>query len=310
MGCKQLFSVPNLLVLLSMLPVVRCDYSIHLAGLVVACASAFVLLIVIIAVIVMALTWNSWYPSLQKSRGRVKMPRSYWRKKEEAKLRLLNTSRASHHTASTTLPPHSAAAKNGAVKGGQGESGVPNGNASRVHDTASWVQGWNDANPSEDNKYGTLTLAMDLGEEKEEPEFRIETSVVDDETLDLGPFPSATVHTMDQHHTPTVTTQQTVTMYLGDEEEEERGEAVSGERYVTPLVIDRPRQVTVSYTPPPPPPSPPPASSTPPPPNPLPPPPPPPPPSFSSSSSAPAAVEDPQPTTTYSQFLNSSVVAF
>ena len=56
---------------------------------------------------------------MQRAKGKVKMPRAYWRKKKEAKLRLLNESR----TALTSLAAPS-------------ESGLPNGTpASRVQDT-------------------------------------------------------------------------------------------------------------------------------------------------------------------------------
>ena len=62
---------------------------------------------------------NSWYPDLQLSKGKVKMPREYWKKKEEAKRRLLNGSR----TALTSLAAPS-------------ENGLPNGTPpSRIQDT-------------------------------------------------------------------------------------------------------------------------------------------------------------------------------
>ncbi|XP_076458689.1 uncharacterized protein LOC143292367 isoform X2 [Babylonia areolata] len=175
-------------IVLATVPGVLCD-DYNIGGLVAAAGVAFILLFVVIGMVVMGLTWNNWYPQMQWAKGKVKMPKAYWRKREEAKMRLLNGSRSG--LASLAAPS---------------ESGfLPNGNtASRVRDTgqceqiqaptyqwsvASWVQGWNNANPVEDAGYEEMALAMDLGEERDDvEEVRIETTIVDDEHLDLGPY--------------------------------------------------------------------------------------------------------------------------
>lgn len=247
---KQMIPFSTVLLLLSFLPGVRGEYTVHLAGLVVACSVAFLLFIVVILMLVVVLTWNSWFPAIQRSKGKVKMPKSYWQKKEEAKMKLLNTSRGSRMTSSTVQAP--------------AENRMLNGNAAtinRAKETASWVQGWNNTNPANADGYEELILTMDLGEEKEEPEFRIETSLVDNETLDLDPFkasdtPRADPQTQEATTATTTTTnrrstaEQTLTMDMGDEEDDEDLHTPS---------VDRPRQVSSSQTPPPPPPPPPPA---------------------------------------------------
>ncbi|KAL8595021.1 hypothetical protein ACOMHN_002000 [Nucella lapillus] len=264
MVSKQLFSFSTLLILLLSLPGVRGEYEVNLVGIVVACSVAVFVLIVIILILAMVLTWNNWFPAIQLSKGKVKMPRSYWKKKEEAKMKLLNTSLARRMTSSTVLPPAE-------------QKGVTNGNAStnsRVKDTASWVQGWNNMSTSNPADYEELILSMDLDEEKEEPEFRIETTLVDDETLDLGPFkrtttttttttdaprsdpsPSQTEAVTPAPATASATTangpramaEQAVSLDMGDEAEDEEVEHLTS-------MEDRPRQISASYTPPPPPP--------------------------------------------------------
>ncbi|KAK7498329.1 hypothetical protein BaRGS_00010589, partial [Batillaria attramentaria] len=143
-----------------------------------------------------ALVGNNWYPAMQRGRGKVKMPRDYWKKKEEARLRLISGSR-------------SLAAS---------EAGLPNGGTvNRVHDTASWVQGWNNAHPlprSEPRVYEEKDLTMELGEEEKDEDFRIETTVVDNETLDLGPFHDDTPRQQE----PPGTSTDVATMQLEDED--------------------------------------------------------------------------------------------
>lgn len=162
----------SLSIVLTCVPGVLCDDGYSIAGLVSSAGVSFILLAVVIAMIAAGLTWNNWYPQLQWAKGKVKMPRAYWKKREEAKRRLLHGSRSG--LASLAAPS---------------ESGLPNGHgASRVRDTASWVQGWNNANTMDEGGYEEMALAMELGEEREEPEVRIETTVVDNEALDLGPY--------------------------------------------------------------------------------------------------------------------------
>ncbi|KAL8588533.1 hypothetical protein ACOMHN_058432 [Nucella lapillus] len=168
----QMWLLVSLFVVLACVPGVLCD-DYNIGGLVAAAVVAFILLAVVIAMIATGLTWNNWYPKLQWDKGRVKMPRVYWKKREEAKRRLLHGSRSG--LASPTAPS---------------ESGLPlpNGHSTpRVRDTASWVQGWNNANNIEDHSYEEIPLAMDLRDEREE-EVGIETTVVDNESLDLGPY--------------------------------------------------------------------------------------------------------------------------
>ncbi|KAK7113627.1 uncharacterized protein [Littorina saxatilis] len=171
----------ELLLLLTALPGVRSDDDYTIGGLVAAAGVSFIFLAVVIAMIIVGFTWNSWYPAMQRAKGKVKMPRDYWKKREEAKLRLLNGST----TRLTSLAAPS-------------EHGLPNGKPpTRVQDTvseddrserASWIQGWTNASMLEGQE--EMTLAMNLGAEAEEgdEEFRIETIVVDNEPLDLGPF--------------------------------------------------------------------------------------------------------------------------
>lgn len=146
-----------------------------IGGLVAAAAVAFIFLAVIIAMIIVGFTWNNWYPAMQRAKGKVKMPREYWTKKEEAKMRLINGSKFG----STRAPS---------------EVGLPIRNQDTAKKPASWVQGWNNANPASADQtvYEEMALAMDLEEEDKDDDFKIETTVVDDETLDLGPYRNST----------------------------------------------------------------------------------------------------------------------
>lgn len=185
MATVHLCCLPTLLlVLLARLPGVHgepADSSV--AGLVAAACAAFIFLVVVVGMVIVGFTWNNWYPVMQRAKGRVKMPREYWKKKEEAKMRLLNGSRPGS-TAANSL------------------AGLPNGaSVNRTQETASWIQGWNNANAAvtRNHDYEEMTLEMHLGEEDKLDEFRIETTVVDDETLDLGPFKGSDIARTSQH---------------------------------------------------------------------------------------------------------------
>ncbi|XP_025100628.1 uncharacterized protein LOC112567933 isoform X2 [Pomacea canaliculata] len=69
-----------------LLPVVSAD-TYNLGGLVAASVVAFVLLVVIIAMLILGTLWNDWYPAVQKARGKVKVPRDFGKKKEDTRLR-------------------------------------------------------------------------------------------------------------------------------------------------------------------------------------------------------------------------------
>ena len=68
---------------------------------------------------------------------------------------------------------------------------------------------------------------MDLGDEKDD-EFRIETTVVDNETLDLGPFKDSDSQGTDTGTATAGTSQQTATMEMTEE--------VDGDAYLYSVV--------------------------------------------------------------------------
>ncbi|GFO31327.1 hypothetical protein PoB_005783200 [Plakobranchus ocellatus] len=146
-----------------------------------------------------------------RGRGRVRMPREYFKKKEEARRRLLAES-ANHSVRSTHSGPRSQAPSvnlNGqppyqsvdrdcclisSVLGAFNEQRleskkaweeVMEDNENEMGFETSWVQGWNqNSGPRE---VETLDATIVLGEEQDE-EFKIETVLVDNEVLDVGPY--------------------------------------------------------------------------------------------------------------------------
>uniref|UniRef100_A0A2C9KTD7 Uncharacterized protein n=1 Tax=Biomphalaria glabrata TaxID=6526 RepID=A0A2C9KTD7_BIOGL len=128
-------------------------------GMAVAGCVSFVMACVIIAYLFLSFGWPEWFDHWMKQRNKVRMPRDYFKKKDEIKKKLLNGS------------------LNGSLP-------------SQKYDRASWTQGWNQRQPSHLNRlYEEKDATMELGEEDlADVEFKIETVVVDNEHLDVGPF--------------------------------------------------------------------------------------------------------------------------
>lgn len=144
-------------------------------GITVAACVSFFLLCVVITMVVVSFTWTNWYNSWMRGKGKVRMPREYFEKKEEARRRLLaesaNQSVRSAHSVQRSRPA--------SVNRGNGHP--PNSSIDR----AQWVQGWNQNNSPRELE--TLGATMVLEDEQEE-EFKIETILVDNEVLDVGPY--------------------------------------------------------------------------------------------------------------------------
>ncbi|CAG5117886.1 unnamed protein product, partial [Candidula unifasciata] len=60
-------------------------------GMAVAGCVSFVLFSVVIAYIIITFHWKNWFNGWMRLRGKVRMPRAYIHKKEEAKRRLITT---------------------------------------------------------------------------------------------------------------------------------------------------------------------------------------------------------------------------
>ncbi|RUS79127.1 hypothetical protein EGW08_013105 [Elysia chlorotica] len=143
-------------------------------GITVSACVSFFLLCVVLTMIIISFTWTNWYNSWMRGKGKVRMPKAYFEKKEEARRRLLAES-ASHsvrsaHSVSRSRPssfnlngqpPHQS------IDRGKGDFPVCTRYVSspQLHNDATMV----------------------LGEEQDE-EFRIETVLVDNEVLDVGPY--------------------------------------------------------------------------------------------------------------------------
>ncbi|KAH9498433.1 hypothetical protein Btru_008245 [Bulinus truncatus] len=132
-------------------------------GMAVAGCVSFVMVCVIVAFLFLAFGWTHWFDHWMKQRDKVRMPRSYFKKKDEIKRKLLADS-----------------------TGSELNGGLPAQNVDR----ASWVRGWNQKQPSFANRpYEDKDATIELGDEDPEyVEFKIETEVVDNEHLDVGPF--------------------------------------------------------------------------------------------------------------------------
>lgn len=138
--------------------------SADIIGMAVAASCSFVLLLVIITTAVIFFCWTNWFRKMMYQKGKIKMPRSYFQKKEDAKKKLISVS------------------QNSIAQGANGSV------ASQVVDRASLVNGGHARYPSQANReYETKTASVDLGDEGEEI-FTIEAEIVDNEVLDVGPF--------------------------------------------------------------------------------------------------------------------------
>ncbi|XP_041362347.1 uncharacterized protein LOC121378305 [Gigantopelta aegis] len=127
-----------------------------ISALVASSAVAGVLFIVIIVVLVIGLTWKDWFPKWQRWRGKVKVPR---RVRKMRQLRQTMANRPSQATyASSTIEDK---------------------------DAASYIHRWNSDRENYEGIYEEKVKSIDLPEEEE---IRIETYVVENETLNLGPF--------------------------------------------------------------------------------------------------------------------------
>lgn len=143
-------------------------------GLAVSGSVAFLLLFLVVFYIAVSFNWSGWMKNTMRNKGKVKMPRAYWKKKEEAKRRLLSAS-ASHASAS--------------VVNGQPPAATVD-RAENAKARASWVQGWSQRSNVYNEVYEEKDVTLDLGEEQDD-EYRIETTVVDNEVLDVGPYKSS-----------------------------------------------------------------------------------------------------------------------
>ncbi|XP_059151375.1 uncharacterized protein LOC131937758 isoform X4 [Physella acuta] len=132
----------------------------------VAGCVSFLMLAVVVAIIGLSFYWGPMFNQWMKQKGFVRMPKNYFKKKEEAKKRLVGDSRPS------------------SMINGQ----LPAQNFDRVDPRASWVNGWNQRQSAFVNKiYEEKDVTLELGPEGEE-EFKIEAELVDNEHLDIGPF--------------------------------------------------------------------------------------------------------------------------
>ncbi|XP_013080444.2 uncharacterized protein LOC106066019 isoform X1 [Biomphalaria glabrata] len=152
-------------------------------GMAVAGCVSFVMACVIIAYLFLSFGWPEWFDHWMKQRNKVRMPRDYFKKKDEIKKKLLNGS------LNGSLPSQ----KYDRVKA------IFLPQIKRIHllrspkkkiKKTSWTQGWNQRQPSHLNRlYEEKDATMELGEEDlADVEFKIETVVVDNEHLDVGPF--------------------------------------------------------------------------------------------------------------------------
>ncbi|KAK6171440.1 hypothetical protein SNE40_019630 [Patella caerulea] len=136
------------------------------SGMIAAAVIGFFMLIIVITMLALLLTLDSWYPKLQMWRGKVKIPRHV------IALRKARAKKAASDRGMLV------AASNGTLNGK-----VPMHVADQ--DSRSWVEGWNSGEVKE---YETKDVTMTLGEEKDTDEYRIEAELVDNEALDLGPY--------------------------------------------------------------------------------------------------------------------------
>ncbi|KAK3797233.1 hypothetical protein RRG08_030459 [Elysia crispata] len=163
-----------------------------IVGITVAACVSFFLLCVVITMVVVSFTWTSWYNSWMRGKGKVRMPKAYFEKKEEARRRLLAESASQSVRSAHSVPRSRPSSAN--LNGGQ----PPHQSIDRAlyvrpstvlkypsMSKTSWVQGWNqNSGPRE---HETLGATMVLGDEQDE-EFKIETILVDNEVLDVGPY--------------------------------------------------------------------------------------------------------------------------
>ncbi|CAL1541345.1 unnamed protein product, partial [Lymnaea stagnalis] len=63
-----------------------------IVGMAVAGCVGFVLFSIVIAIIAVSFSWTDWFNHWMRQRGQVRMPKSYFKKKEEIKKRLISGS--------------------------------------------------------------------------------------------------------------------------------------------------------------------------------------------------------------------------
>ncbi|XP_012937894.1 uncharacterized protein LOC101852999 isoform X2 [Aplysia californica] len=148
-----------------------------IVGLAVAASISFLLLFIVVFFIGLSFSWSAWIKTWFRNRGKVKMPRAYFKKKEEAKNRLLSATIS--HASASVINGHPPAQSVDRV----------NGKGGSKRRSASWVQGWSQRSHNFSNVYEEQDMTLALGEEKDD-EFKIETVLVDNEVLDVGPFKS------------------------------------------------------------------------------------------------------------------------
>ncbi|GFR74072.1 hypothetical protein ElyMa_003882900 [Elysia marginata] len=163
-------------------------------GITVAACVSFFLLCVVITMIVVSFTWTNWYNSWMRGKGKVRMPRAYFEKKEEVRRRLLAES-ASHSVRSAQStsrsrppsvnlngqPPHTMIDR-GVVRHGACAKGLYLHDLSCImmQSKVTSVLHHNRNQSSGPREQETLGATMVLEDEQDE-EFKIETILVDNE---------------------------------------------------------------------------------------------------------------------------------
>ncbi|XP_059151373.1 uncharacterized protein LOC131937758 isoform X2 [Physella acuta] len=148
----------------------------------VAGCVSFLMLAVVVAIIGLSFYWGPMFNQWMKQKGFVRMPKNYFKKKEEAKKRLVGDSRPSSMI-NGQLPAQNFDRDDGVIL----QPGVRM-NSKSTGSRTSWVNGWNQRQSAFVNKiYEEKDVTLELGPEGEE-EFKIEAELVDNEHLDIGPF--------------------------------------------------------------------------------------------------------------------------
>ncbi|BFZ03537.1 hypothetical protein BsWGS_06576 [Bradybaena similaris] len=133
-------------------------------GMAVAGCASFALLTVVVGLLIASCNWKPWFSNWMRQQGKIRMPEAYFKKKKiEAQQRLISRPQ-------------------------QVRFHQVNGHLPRPVDREKLVQGWRQGNPRVTKRiYEEKDATVELSDEVDD-EYKIETEVVDNEILDVGPF--------------------------------------------------------------------------------------------------------------------------
>uniref|UniRef100_A0A0B6ZY10 Uncharacterized protein n=1 Tax=Arion vulgaris TaxID=1028688 RepID=A0A0B6ZY10_9EUPU len=135
----------------------------EIIGMAVTASASFVLLSIILSIFIVSCYWTTLFDNLMRRKGKARMPKIYFQKKKDVKQKLITHSLVSHTQISNgSLPPQS-------------------GNI------APWLEEWHPERGFTNRVYEEKDVTVHLDEEIDDG-FKIETEIVDNEILDVGPY--------------------------------------------------------------------------------------------------------------------------